>query len=92
MQLREKTGHLFIMLQTMGYLLFLLIFSHLKIAQLLLENGADKTIKDNFRGRTPLSVAEYRQFHELVKLLGGNRNYFRDKEKREFELFKNRFL
>jgi len=54
---------------------------HYRIAKLLLEHGADKSIKDNYKGRTALDVAKYRQFHDMVELLGGSKdNYIRKEE------------
>jgi hypothetical protein len=31
--------------------------------------GADVTIRDNFNGRSPLEVAQYRQFRDIVAIL-----------------------
>jgi hypothetical protein len=42
---------------------------HTEIAEFLVERGADVTIRDNFNGRSPLEVAKYRQFHDIVRLL-----------------------
>lgn len=56
---------------------------HLEIAKVLLAHGADKSQKDNFKGRTALDVAKYRQFHEIVKLLGGKEVAHRNQEAME---------
>lgn len=42
------------------------------IVEYFLARGADKTIRDSYHNRTPLDVAKYRQFHDIVKLLGGD--------------------
>lgn len=42
---------------------------HTEIAEFLVERGADVTIRDNFNGRSPLEVAKYRQFQDIVSLL-----------------------
>jgi hypothetical protein len=42
---------------------------HTEIAEILVERGADVTIRDNFNGRSPLEVAKYRQFQDIVSLL-----------------------
>eukprot|EP01119_Soliformovum_irregulare_P007355 TRINITY_DN19762_c0_g1_i1.p1 TRINITY_DN19762_c0_g1~~TRINITY_DN19762_c0_g1_i1.p1 ORF type:complete len:258 (-),score=38.51 TRINITY_DN19762_c0_g1_i1:210-983(-) len=44
---------------------------HKEIVQFLLDSGADQTICDNFKGRSPLDVAKYRQFHDIVAILSG---------------------
>jgi hypothetical protein len=56
---------------------------HTSIVQFLLNHGADKEIKDSYHGRSPLQVAQYRQFHDIVALLGGDpadKSYYRTPE------------
>jgi len=52
-----------------------------------LDRGADPSIKDNYKGRTPLEVAKYRQFHDVVELLGGgnDKSYLRNPKQIESE-------
>ena len=44
------------------------MLNSLKVAQLLIDNGADKNIKDNKGGRKPIDIAKS---SEMKKLLGG---------------------
>ncbi|MEL6923459.1 MAG: ankyrin repeat domain-containing protein, partial [Bacteroidota bacterium] len=44
-------------------------FNQLKIAKLLLENGAEANIKEDWAGETPLSVAKLKKNEAATKLL-----------------------
>lgn len=44
-------------------------FNHLDIAKLLLENGANPNIKEDYEGDTSLSVAQAKNNQEAIDLL-----------------------
>lgn len=48
--------------------------------QYLVEQGADVTIRDNFHHRSPLEVAQYRQFGDVVAILSAAESQGRSKE------------
>jgi len=49
-------------------------FNHLNITKLLLENGADPSLKEVWGGDTCLSVAEAKKNREAVALMEGYMN------------------
>ncbi len=46
-------------------------FNHLDIAKLLLDYGANPTIKEAWAGETPLSVAQVKKNQKAVELING---------------------
>ncbi len=44
-------------------------YNHLQITELLLEKGADPSIKEGFDGETPMAVAKKEKNQEAIQLL-----------------------
>lgn len=42
---------------------------HIEIVKFLLENGSDPTIKEDFGGHTPLSMAKFAKNQKLIDLV-----------------------
>jgi len=43
-----------------------------KIVEMLIAAKADVSIRDTVHGRAALDIAKYRQFHDIVRILGGD--------------------